>query len=203
MHAELLVTLSFASMHGINVQSYAIEDAPELEEAYDLTQSILTYNDGKCFDSDVKFVEERIPRNKFYRNPLIDGEIIAEHESIERKYRAIKEGRITDRIPDFIGTWNTEFPAEGLFEFFIMQREGNIINGTIEDVLGTATLQGTIDNSTIEFRKEYSSLPIKNGRDACPIFYRGLMINDEVKGSWSYSFNRSDKRKFEMKRFSS
>ena len=84
-------------------------------------------------------------------------------ELIRRRYRAVKQGRITNNgeTPDFVGTWYPAIPAKGLFEVFIegplpkSESYGDGSYGIIEDTLGTSNLTITIhgDGEKITFAK--------------------------------------------------
>lgn len=66
-------------------------------------------------------------------------------ESMYRTERSRREGRITDRAPDFIGAFKQPIDGRvGIFELFIKTRDGALISGEIEDVFGTALFTGSI-----------------------------------------------------------
>ena len=78
---------------------------------------------------------------------------------VERLYKAVKEGRVTDGKPDFIGTWDTRLTHRGLFEVFITSRDvdAHSIEGVIEDCNGSAAFRGgTFPPGTIAFTKRYT-----------------------------------------------
>jgi hypothetical protein len=94
------------------------------------------------------------PRERAVLNldPTPDNGIIVDRALIERKYRAITEGRVlaTD-APDFIGTWDPMIPARGLFEVFV-ESNGR---AAIIDTLGNASASGTFSAGHVDFRKLY------------------------------------------------
>ncbi len=89
-------------------------------------------------------------------NPDIEKKDLLERESLMRRYRAITEGRITEGTkPAYVGTWDLYIPEQGLFELFVNKKEGDQAEGVIEDILGTATFTGSLNDEDIIFRKEY------------------------------------------------
>lgn len=121
-------------------------------------------------------------------------EVIMQRESLQRKYNAVTQGRITSHDkPDGIGTWNVKCPAAGLFEIYI-DRGSDRFEGTIEDVLGKATFVGektpyvikmikTYDsNRSVELSKEVFGETTRTLRG--PIIYEGVMIDNEYKGRY-------------------
>jgi hypothetical protein len=96
--------------------------------------------------------------SKFFENKTSEGPAVFDFEAGKRKVRLLKkEGIVIGRAPDYVGTWNWTEPSKGYFELFIEERNGNKVQGTIEDLLGTATFQGTITNKKIKFVKRYDS----------------------------------------------
>ena len=80
---------------------------------------------------------------------------------IERRYRAVKKGRVTDDNPDYIGSWDLDFEEKGLFEVFVKERvqenDGTRIRGVIEDCNGSAGFEGKLEKNSIEFVKRYTN----------------------------------------------
>lgn len=74
-------------------------------------------------------------------------------QNISRRYNAVTTGRVEpQRDPQFVGTWDTMCRPHGLFELYT---EGDAFGGTIEDLFGTATFEGTINKQRLEFVKLY------------------------------------------------
>ena len=61
---------------------------------------------------------------------------------------------MSERTPDYIGTWNLVIPAQGLFEVYLDKKNGGM-TGRIEDTLGTAIFTGVISKKTATFMKKY------------------------------------------------
>lgn len=100
-----------------------------------------------------------------------DEKILLERELLKRRYRAVMEGRVmAEKTPDYIGTWDTQVPARGLFEVYL-DDEG--ARGTIEDCLGTASFLGMITADVAIFGKKYyrdkSSDKVVQGK----VYYNG------------------------------
>jgi hypothetical protein len=81
--------------------------------------------------------------------------LFANRKRLERQYKAAKTGRITGGQPNFIGTWDTKIPSRGLFEFFIVKQDGEMVSGTIEDTFGSATFNGRLTDRAVTFTKLY------------------------------------------------
>lgn len=118
----------------------------------------------------------------------IDPAILLERELLVRKYRAIKEKRITEGFkPDFVGTWDLDLPARGLFEVFV---EGSRFGGRIEDTLGTAVFEGTINDTEVSFVKGYD--PEKSSPEATPkpVRYAGNLVHGQYEGQYEVANTR-------------
>lgn len=112
----------------------------------------------------------------------VDLAVLLERELLIRKYRALKEKRITDGTkPDFIGTWDLDLEARGLFEVFV---EGSRFGGRIEDTLGTAVFEGTVTDSEVAFVKVYD--PEKSSQEVTtdPIRYVGNLVHGKYEGHY-------------------
>ncbi|HVZ12263.1 MAG TPA: hypothetical protein VG965_04495 [Patescibacteria group bacterium] len=82
-----------------------------------------------------------------------DEEVLLTRELTLRNYRAVTEGRVMEGVtPDYIGSWDTQVPARGLFEIYM---DENGMTGVIEDCLGTAKFSGFIDDEVAFFTKKY------------------------------------------------
>ena len=128
--------------------------------------------------------------------------IMPEDIFLERAYRALKEGRVTDGKPNAIGTWDTYFKEQGLFEFYITksQPEGNgkLIEGVIEDCIGSATFSGAFreDIGEIFFSKDY--FKNFNGAAPFPLYYKGVIKDGQFTGKYFRYFGSDDNRNFTM-----
>jgi len=79
---------------------------------------------------------------------------------VERQFNAVTLGRILpEGNPDFIGTWSTVCPSEGLFEVYVKRVKDGEAFGEIYDGLGKAKFHGRIDDNfqrgRVKFYKEY------------------------------------------------
>ncbi len=83
--------------------------------------------------------------------------------------------------PDYIGTWDMQVPARGLFEVYLGD-DG--INGTIEDCLGTARFSGKISSDVAVFVKEYGD--DKSSADAARdgVMYAGVSKGEIIAGEF-------------------
>lgn len=82
---------------------------------------------------------------------------VPEDTFIERMYKAVVHGRVTDGNPDFIGTWDEKLEHRGLFELYITKKdEDDQVQGTIEDCLGSATFEGWITKREASFTQNYT-----------------------------------------------
>ncbi|MEK6848813.1 MAG: hypothetical protein AABX65_04240 [Nanoarchaeota archaeon] len=99
---------------GIKFNDYAAEKPAELTEELKMD---LKYSFGEDWFNPLEDISPL--ENGFTAHPETDPLIIPQRTMTERKYKAIKEKRITNENPDFIGTWDAEIPLNGLFEIFI------------------------------------------------------------------------------------
>lgn len=146
-----------------------------------------------------------VPEKGFERayiawQPEPDEKLLLERTLIKRRYRAITEGRVMEgKTPDFIGTWDTQVPARGLFELYL---ESNGVKGVIEDCLGTATFVGVISSRSTTFIKEYDTS--KSGEKAVrgQVFYEGgrsSLALEEIFGVFRSPY--IDEGSFRIKKF--
>jgi hypothetical protein len=92
-----------------------------------------------------------------------DAIVLADQEEkkrqiITRKYNAYTTGRIhPDKVCDWIGSWSTEAPHEGLFEVYIQQasKDGKEVSGIIDDINGPAFFYGGVIGNRLYFTKYY------------------------------------------------
>lgn len=140
---------------GFKFESYAREAFEEGLSA----MALLAYSDGPLSMSPPRLIQNAEP----------DRVSIASRNQIIRRYNAAVLGRIIpDGKPDFIGTWDLDIPARGLFEMYLAKDETKAngireISGTIEDVIGTAAFTGTIASNTFNFKKDYDSIARQSG----------------------------------------
>lgn len=119
------------------------------------------------------------------RNPPSDESILANRNSLYRKYSALKLGRILlTKKPNFIGTWDLEIPARGLFEMYITHRSDGKIEGIIEDCIGSAQFAGELSNNNVKFVKAYDKLAVKIGGAEELLFYEGELKDGEYHGNF-------------------
>lgn len=166
---------------GISVLSYAKEEAPNMQVLRREMGFIHSDLERYTVKAVAEQLSSRIGPNTLVQNAQPQAAVVPEREALERRYRAVKTGRITDRKPDFIGTWATDIPARGLFELFIVGRAGTHFVGTIEDTIGSATFHGRIDENNINFTKVY---------DAATHSIRGPM--PPCKGEVAYTARKSN-----------
>lgn len=121
----------------------------------------------------------------FYSRPMIftkegklDFRLNFERNNLERQITLIENGRLDERKPDFVGTWDVHVPAKGYFEMF-MNRDGENIEGEIVDCLGCADFKGELSNGRIEFVKRYRPLLGKERED---IPYKGIVRDQNAMG---------------------
>lgn len=123
-----------------------------------------------------------------------------ELEMKKRFINAKQLSRVTpEKNPDFIGNFNKDYPS-GIFEMFIEEKNGDDFKGTAEDCLGTATVKGTLSNTEISFIKHY--IPEKSSVDAskCDIEYKGIFLEDEYDGEYTFTDDRRFGGKFFLKK---
>ena len=157
-------------VEGILFKSYSAEVEPNLNEV--LPPDTLFHKKGPVNVA-----------NDLVHNILVDSTLVARRIQLERKYRAIKEGRITDGNPDFIGTWSVRIPVQGLFEIYIKKRKGTRISGIMEDSCGTATVEGEITDTRMWFVKRYDADAVSIG--GFPhLRYEGERQNGTIKGTY-------------------
>ena len=119
----------------------------------------------------------------------------------EKLYKAVKEGRVTDYAPNFIGTWNTRLPHRGLFEVFINKiepaKETTKIKGTIEDCLGLAEFSGQLQDNLIGIVKKYTHATDEAAKGE--IIYDGKYNEKSGEYEGIYTINSSENYPFTMR----
>ena len=183
-------------VEGIQFKSYSAEVAPVIDQfqlgKFDPSDKYFNMD----LESVARSISNQIPPLELVNNRVVDSKVVARRIESERKYRAIKEGRITDGDPDFVGTWNIRIPAQGLFELYIQKRDGRRISGIIEDACGSATFEGESTDTEIWFVKRYDDDAISIGGWSI-FFYAEERQNGTVKGTY-YSEDHPGKQEFEM-----
>ncbi len=101
--------------------------------------------------------------------------------SLGRAIQLMETGRLDDRTPDLVGTWNIDNPMKGYFEMFI-KRNGKSINGRIVDCLGDATFEGEIGSRDIRFIKKYLQGQCCDGAASGEIVYNGIVRDGRITG---------------------
>lgn len=116
--------------------------------------------------------------------------VLIKRTCLERNYKAVTEGRVTEGTPNFIGTWDTSIPARGLFEIYC-QRDGNTFMGTIEDCLGSAIFNGSLDENQVSFTKFYDPFCSSDEAFKNAISYHGTRIGNTYKGEFEFVHSES------------
>ncbi len=117
------------------------------------------------------FTEQAQPNRQF----------LGDRTGLEHAVRLLERGRISERVPDYVGVWNPIRPSEGYFEMMIEKEENETVSGTIEDCLGTAAFKGEITSSGCRFVKRYQLAAEIAARG--DIWYEGERQGDEFIGS--------------------
>ncbi len=100
---------------------------------------------------------------------------------LERSIRLLGTGRLSDRKPDFIGTWDISNPSRGYFEMFVT-RNGKAIHGEIVDCLGDGDFEGEVKNREMRFVKKYRQDRCSEGASLKEIAYKGIVRNGQIIG---------------------
>jgi hypothetical protein len=93
----------------------------------------------------------------------------------------METGRLDDKKPDFVGTWNIDNPMKGYFEMYV-NRNGKSISGEIIDCLGDATFEGEIGTRDIRFIKKYKDEKSCKSAASSEIDYRGIVRERRITG---------------------
>jgi hypothetical protein len=160
-HADYVIqNLQLLSEKGIKVDHYFAEQGPRYPWHWD--------------------VPERMERTAIFDfDPKVSSEVLKYRQSVIRKFKAIKEEKITDGIPDYYGTWDIRVLPRGLFEIYF---EGKGF-GRIEDCFGTAKFEGFIDDeSGAIFFKEYNQEEVSFGGASGKIWYSGSFEGNVCSG---------------------
>lgn len=145
---------------GLDIESYSIEDS--------------TFEGTRIHNHFVKDATP-LPERVFFR------------EGMERFFRLVKTGRLTQATPDYVGIWDCTHPSKGYFEVFVESSSNGNITGKIVDCLGDATFSGRITSDGIKFVKNYT---VHDGNIFHgDINYRGERIaGEEFFGSFGDKF---------------
>lgn len=150
---------------GLNFDSYSVDEIPQDFRS--------TVRGNEFLESE--FVKDTKPRPN----------ILAEREAIIRRYTALTKRRILpERTPQFIGTWNLDLPAGGLFEVYVDTSNDGTLSGSIEDINGRARFSGRVTKSYVQFEKTYEEVAICAGGAAGPITYNGRFRNGKYYGEF-------------------
>jgi hypothetical protein len=113
----------------------------------------------------------RIPHMEFTQNAVPNDQGVFDNHCLVRSLRLQNEGRITDRSPDYIGTWRDVMPSEGYFEVFL---NNGSFSGEISDCIGDAVFEGEINEREVKFVKTYTRA---NQTLTKPIQYLGIRVD--------------------------
>lgn len=172
----------FAATQGQNDLSVGCYDREDVNED-DVTMATYEKPEALLFGLSETF------QNTYKRNAKVNRDFSIVREHIERKHRAVTTGRVcSDRKPDYVGTWDLEAPAHGLFEVYIDGRNGNgSFHGHVEDAYGRAGITGHTTDDAISFTKTYSRNAKKLGGASNPVFYVGSGTSDGYKGHFTFN----------------
>lgn len=142
------------------------------------------------FFDDVHMFE--VENSRKYENPVLIDQLAKKEEAFRefliRRKNAYTKGRILpEKTADWIGSWAPKNIHEGLFEiYFYNNNEGGEISGTVEDILGTAVINGRAYGDNIEFIKQY--IPEKTCSQHCAHgeikYFATMCENGEYNGQW-------------------
>ncbi len=167
------------TLKGLRFKAYSAEETPSMDAAArqlmgELEFGYVTRNITRLND----YLDNFIKPNGFIERPEGGERIIAEREMTIRKQRALSSGRVTDRVPDYTGTWDMEIPERGAFEMFIEKRDNGSVSGMMEDIFGRSTFYGTLfDDGGIFFEKIYDKSAIDMGGSSRPVDYHGALAD--------------------------
>ena len=118
----------------------------------------------------------------FQRNKI--SVLLSENNIVERAINFRDNGSLTDKKPDYVGTWMIDDPFVGYFEMFIEEQKNQNIKGTILDHLGVSSFEGNLDKTSISFDKKY--LFNKSVLEAASdkILYKGNKKNGIYEGGY-------------------
>ncbi|NIO23205.1 MAG: hypothetical protein GTN38_04235, partial [Candidatus Aenigmarchaeota archaeon] len=135
---------------GIGHTDYWAANPDEMMKKYGITfedyMTEIIKDDKYIPRKDQVFTEKAVsdPHNVFLRKGL------------GRAKNFLEKGRITSVKPDYVGTWDIEYPSRGFFEMFIEEKgKDGFLRGRIEDCLGSADFECTPSPGRFDFSKRY------------------------------------------------
>ncbi len=135
------------------------------------------------YSTETYFIEDGSLLFSFKPEAIPDKETAYERESLMRMLKVIGGKRISDKTPDFIGTWDVLQPSRGYYEMFIEDRKSNgRVFGKIEDCLGRAIFDGRITENCFNFNKFYENGCCVTDAIHQLIKYRGAITDGRVHG---------------------
>lgn len=194
-HASIFYKDGKFEKHGIKIEEYWKEEYIKKITEENIWRAA-SLSDRHLSMESILEDEMEIELRKIESPEQIPNNLYPERTWVERLYKAVKEGRVTDGKCDYIGTWDLYLEHRGLFEVYIEYREGNVIKGKIFDCLGDAVFSGTIEGDKIILIKEYT-MTYGNAAKG-KIFYEGVLQGEEYVGSLEYNGPEAG---FKMKKF--
>ena len=145
-------------------------------------------NFGFVFDAyatEMYKVEGGFAFQEFHSLAFADPELVYERTCVERTVRVAEGKRLSDKVPDWIGTWDVMEPSRGYFEMF--GENENMATGRIEDCFGNARFTRVVDSLDADFTfvKEYIPGNCVTNAIHKPIHYQGSMKDGRVAGYFS------------------
>ena len=117
----------------------------------------------------------------FTKDDKPDLESAFERVCLERTCKAIETGRLTNKVPDMVGTWDVHDPYRGYFELFIDKTKQGF-SGEIVDGLGEADFEGRISDGEMQFVKRYREGRRSSEAVKQPVTYRAMIVGNEMPG---------------------
>jgi len=122
------------------------------------------------------------PCGEFVENAEPEDRLVFDPQLLRRMINLSQGGRLTEEVPDYVGTWDLVTPSHGYFEIFVQDIKGDTIYGTIKDLLGDAQFVGKVDDESFDFSKKY----IRSGSESVmesSIVYEAKRLGDEFIGT--------------------
>lgn len=127
-----------------------------------------------------KYLLENMVSNRLVKDAPREHDVF-EHETVRRKFSALKHRRITNGFPDFLGSWGP-LPERGVMELYITNIDGDRVSGIVEDVYKTTSFHGKISSKHIEFSR---MLPDSDGNER-EAFYYAELEGQEYSGMYEH-----------------
>ncbi len=163
------------SRHGIKIEEYWRDVIAKDIGSKDLMLAAKACDEHLTRE---KLLEDKIELQKVESPEQLGDDL--QRMQIERYYSSVTKGRVTDKTPDYIGSWDLDFEERGLFEVFVRQRseENGVasISGIIEDCNGSADFQGRMEKNSIVFFKRYTKAALCAAKGE--IHYTGVLQKD-------------------------